>query len=264
MTIYSQMPTALLRPWVLSYILIDSQSARVNKVLPDTSLVMAFRYKGMLSYGSEDKKNHLPSSTLSGLRKSLREFNYSKNTGNILVLFKETGAAAFFKIPLHTVFEESVSLDNFVDHQILSNLEDKLAEAKDDTKRIELIEAFLLSELYNPKQDRLILSSLKKIYSAKGLVKIKNLAETLYISHDAFEKRFRRIVGTSPKQFSSIIRMKTITETGHQKKSLTKIALDSGYFDQPHFNRDFRLFTGQTPTEFFKYPSHLQINEFIQ
>ena len=100
--------------------------------------------------------------------------------------------------------------------------------------------------------------------SAKGIIKIKDLADTLYISQDAFEKRFRRVVGTSPKQFSSILRMRSITNIRQQKHTLTKIAFDAGYFDQPHFNKDFRLFTGQTPTDFFKLPSILQINDFLQ
>jgi AraC-like DNA-binding protein len=264
MNINSYKPTELLRPFILTYIIVESQEKGVNRVLPDTSLVMAFRYKGRLSYTAGVIKNDLPSSSVSGLRKSLRLFNYSKGTGNLLILFKEAGAAAFFKTPLHTLFEESVSLDNFIPHQNLSIIEEQLAEAKNNSQRIDLIERFLLSELYNPEPDKLILSALKKIHSAKGIIKIKDLADTLYISQDAFEKRFRRIVGTSPKQFSSILRMKSITNSGQQKHTLTELAFDAGYFDQPHFNKDFRLFTGQTPTEFFKFPSLLQINDFLQ
>ena len=264
MNINSYKPSELLRPFILTYIIVESQYESVNRVLPDTSLVMAFRYKGRLSYTTDVVKNDLPSSSISGLRKSLRLFNYSKGTGNFLILFKETGAAAFFKNPLHTLFEESVSLDNFIPHQNLSAIEEQLAEAKSNSQRINLIEQFLLSELYNHKPDKLILTALKKIHSAKGIIKIKDLAATLYISQDAFEKRFRRLVGTSPKQFSSILRMKSITNSRQQKHTLTKVAFDAGYFDQPHFNKDFRLFTGQTPTEFFKFPPLLQINDFLQ
>jgi hypothetical protein len=30
---------------------------------------------------------------------------------------------------------------------------------------------------------------------------------------------------------------------------------DGGYFDQPRFNKDVKLFTGQTPTDFLKFPA---------
>jgi len=264
MNIESHPPGALLKPFILTYIIVESKDELINKVLPDTFLVMAFRYKGRISLLPDNKKKDLPSSSVSGLRKSLRIFNYSGDTGNLLVLFKEAGAAAFFKAPLQELFEDTVSLDNFINHQRLSIIEEQLAEAKNNAQRIDLIEKFLLSELHNHQPDKLILAALQKIHLAKGIIKIKDLADTLYISQDAFEKRFRRVVGTSPKQFSSILRMRSITNIRQQKHTLTKIAFDAGYFDQPHFNKDFRLFTGQTPTDFFKLPSILQINDFLQ
>ena len=257
-------PTALLSPYILTYIVIESQGGGINRVLPGTSLVLAFNYKGGVSYVTEDINNDIPLSSVSGLRKSLRVFRYSKNAGNILVIFKEAGAVAFFKNPLHILFDETVSLDHFINHQNLAIIEEQLAEAKNNAQRIHLIEQFLLSELYGHKPDNLILVALQKIHLAKGLIKIKELADTLYISQDAFEKRFRRVVGTSPKQFSSIIRMKWITHGGPQTQKLTEIAFSAGYFDQPHFNKDFKLFTGQTPTDFFNSPPLLQITDFIQ
>jgi AraC-like DNA-binding protein len=260
----ARIPTELLKPFILTYLVIESETGGVNKVLPGTSLVMAFSYKGRVSSGADDGKTNLPPSSVSGLRKSLRSYNYSKGTGNILVLFKEAGAAAFFKNPLHELFEESASLDNFISRQNLSLLEEQLAEAKSSTHRINLIEQFLLSELYAPQPDPLILTALQKIHLTKGLVKIKDLADTLYISQDAFEKRFRRVVGTSPKQFSSIVRMRSITSSSKPTQKLTDLALQAGYFDQAHFNKDFKSFTGQTPSDFFKSPSVLHLNDFLQ
>jgi len=257
-------PNELLSPFILTYLIIESQGEGVNKVLPDTSLVLAFRYKGHLSYIADNKETSLPLAAVSGLRKTIRLFNYSKDTGNILVLFKEAGAAAFFKNPLHNLYDETVSLDNFISQQYLSIIEEQLSEAKNNAERIELIEKFLLSAMSDQKPDALILTALKKIHIANGIINIKNLAESLYISQDRFEKRFRRVVGTSPKQFSSLVRMKYITGTGGQKQNLVNLAFDAGYFDQPHFNRGFKSFTGQTPKDFFKSPSFLQINDFIQ
>jgi AraC-like DNA-binding protein len=86
------------------------------------------------------------------------------------------------------------------------------------------------------------------------MIKIKELADAHYLSQDAFEKRFRRVVGTSPKQFSTIIKIKSIVDNKPQNGSLTQMALEAGYFDQPHFNKEFKLFTGLSPTDFFKIP----------
>lgn len=248
-------PTELLRPYIKAYRIIESENELVNRVLPGTFLAIAFRFKGQLGYIIDGKRNNLPTPAFSGLRKSVRLMNYSQNTSVIIVQFKETGASAFFKVPLHELFEESVSLDNFIAPQKVSIIEEQLSEAKSNLQRIAIIEKFLLSILYNPKSDGLISAAVAKIQSAKGAVRIKELADLLYISQDAFEKRFRKTVGTTPKLFSSIVRLNSIVRYGQKNKSLFDIAMDSGYYDQPHFNKEFKLFTGQTPVDFFRSSS---------
>lgn len=255
MNVHSYIPSDLLKPFVKEYRIIESEEGQVNRVLPDTAVAIAFRYKGQVNYISDNNLNNLPVSTISGLRKSVRLIRYSENAATIIVLFKEAGAAPFFKVPLHELFEESVSLHNFISRQKISMIEEQLAGADNNNQRIAIIERFLLSLLYNQKPDELIFASLQKIVDAKGILKIKGLAGSLYISQDAFEKRFRKTIGATPKQFASIIRMKSIVSQSIQKQTLSNITFDAGYFDQPHFNKGFKLFTGLTPTQFLKSPS---------
>jgi AraC-like DNA-binding protein len=248
-------PTELLRPFIRNYRIIESQHELVNRVLPNTSLAVAFRYKGQVSYIIDGMTDNLPTATISGLRKSVRLINYKKDAGTIIILFKEIGATAFFKQPVYELFEESISLDHFIAPKKVAIIETQLAEAKNNIQRIAIVERFLLSQLYNFKPDNLILTAIDKIHSTKGVFKIKELASTLYISNDAFEKRFRKIVGTSPKRYASIVRLKSVITQNTHHRNLVDIALDAGYYDQSHFNKDFKLFTGLTPTDFFKLPS---------
>jgi len=46
--------------------------------------------------------------------------------------------------------------------------------------------------------------------------------------------------------------MRKLVKVGKDEKSLTALAYDFGYFDQSHFIKDFKLFTGKTPSGFFK------------
>lgn len=226
----------------------------VNRTLPDTSLVMSFRFKGQVSFLTNNSPRVLSPFTLTGLRKSDRVINYAKDTANILVFFREAAAHAFIKEPLHELFEDSVSLDHFAGYKHLSALEDQLAAATNNVERIGRVEQFLLARLYNRRPDPLIAAALEKIHAAKGVIRIKELSQALYISQDAFEKRFRRSVGVAPKQFAFITKMKGVVARALNNQSMTDIAFDAGYYDQPHFNKDFKLFTGQTPTEFMKAP----------
>ena len=220
--------------------------------MPDTSLVMVFRYKGLVSHLTGQQEITTPSFALSGLRRTGRLIKYAGDTGNILVIFKEGGAHAFLKEPLNELFEASLPLDNFDRYNNLSVLEEQLSEAVNTPQRIAFIEAFLLSRLVHPEPDLRIYTALQMIRQAHGTLRLRELANTLYISQDAFEKRFRRIVGVSAKQFSHIIRMRNILRNGKSQPTLTQLAYDAGYFDQSHFNKDFKAFTGQTPTDFFR------------
>lgn len=245
-------PADILKSFIKTFLIIESENGMENRILPDTSIVLAFRYRGRIAYREAGIENGLPVAVITGLRKSARLLNYSKQTATLLVIFREGGAAAFFKEPLHELFGISVSLDHLIHRRKINEIEERLAEAKNNRQRISFIERFLVSELKEPRRDLLILSAIQKIKAAHGDVRIKDLLTTLYVSRDAFEKSFRRVIGTSPKQFAAIVRLRNLIDRHSPAESLTDTAQTAGYFDQSHFTKDFKIFTGQTPQVFFK------------
>jgi AraC-like DNA-binding protein len=247
-------PSPALSPYVRNYRIVESQGDMVNRVMPDTSLVMALRIKGKVSFVNDDGNQALPPMVMSGLRRSGRLINYSSHSGNLLVVFKEGSAQAFLREPLHELFNQSVALDALTGYDDLAELEDELGEARDHQARIASVERFLLSRLHRCKPDLLIAAALKDIRETQGALRMKTLAGKLCVSQDVFEKRFRRVIGVTPKVFSSIVRMRSILGQAASKTRLAEAAYTAGYFDQPHFNKDFKLFTGQTPTDFLKSP----------
>ncbi len=245
-------PDVSLRPFIKSYVILESGEERMNRLLPDTSLALAFRYRGLVKQVRGHAADPFPRAVISGLRTSVRLVNYMPGSGNIVVLFREGGAAAFFREPLHQLFEASIPLDAIIKPTDVAMVEEQLAGASDDRERILIIERFLLSNLRPLKADQLILAAVEKIHSEKGMLKMSELADQFCISHDAFEKRFRKIVGSSPKQFASVVRMRSVIN--RRSASLLDMVFDAGFYDQSHFNKSFRQFTGQSPTDFFKSP----------
>jgi AraC-like DNA-binding protein len=213
--------------------------------LPGFTPVLSLRLKGNVHY----PQGALPRYALSGLRNSPRLIQYDAGTANLLIIFREGGMQAFFNTPAHECFNESIPLQDLID---VTFLEDQLTTDFDNS--IAVVQNFLLQQLKHAQTDPLVSAALQHIKQQRGQLSITALATSLYISQDAFEKRFRKVVGTTPKQFASLVRMKAIVQNPAYAGDFTQLALDAGYFDQSHFNKAFRQFTGLTPSSFFKAP----------
>lgn len=147
MKIEKYIPADLLNPFIKTFMIIKSENGTENRILPDTSIVLAFRFNGQITYRENNIENNLPASLITGLMKSARLLNYSKETANLLVIFNEGGAAAFFNEPIHELFGTSVSLESLIQRSKLSEIEEQLAEAKTNRQRFSIVEQFLILEL---------------------------------------------------------------------------------------------------------------------
>lgn len=251
MKFQTYIPCDILKPFVKSFAIQETTEETTYKVLPDTGLVIGFQYRGKLSRLQDEIETPLSISGVSGLADHSRIFKNSANIGTVLIFFKEAGAIPFFKQPLHELFRESVSLDNFMLRSELLCLEEQLAEAKTDAKRIAVIEHFLINRMTNTEPDKLVLAALALIHKSKGNIRIKEMLEQLNSSQSPLEKRFRQAVGTSPKKFASIVRFKNIIQQHNLSNSLTMLGYENGFYDQAHFIKEFKTFTGDTPEKFF-------------
>jgi AraC-like DNA-binding protein len=131
----------------------------------------------------------------------------------------------------------------------------QLLEARSDDERLRLLIAFLVKKRDQAKtRDCLIEQSLRFIHNHIGLVTVKQLLEYLSLSERQFEKRFTQAVGLSPQFY---IRVKRFNEALHLMKTrpfekLTDIAYHLNYYDQSHFIRDVKAFSGLTPKSLFQ------------
>jgi len=192
----------------------------------------------------------LASAGITGIADGYKIFKNSVDIGTILVYFTEIGFTHFASHPANELFNLSLSLNDIFDKSSITEVEDKLAIATTDKDRIHIVEKFLVSQLKDIQTDKLILEAVKLIYQSNGTIRIKELNEKLFISQSPFEKRFRKVVGTTAKKFASIVRFNTVLNNLNETKSLTEICYENNFFDQAHFIKDFKQFTGDTPENF--------------
>lgn len=245
-------PSEPLRPYLQYLVISENWTSETYKVFPSTGLVMGFQYKGDLFTLNNGEVTPLAAAGITGLQDSFKVFQNSPLVGSVLVYFTEMGLAQFSNLPAHELFNQSISLEHLFDKTKVQQTEERLALATSDAARIQIVERFLLSELKNRADDRLVMEAIKRIQAAKGLIKIKTLAADLLISQSPLEKRFRKIVGTTPKKYASIVRFNALQKDLNSSASLTELAYDYQFFDQAHFIKDFKQFTGETPEQFKK------------
>ncbi|WP_298759577.1 helix-turn-helix domain-containing protein [uncultured Psychroserpens sp.] len=174
-------------------------------------------------------------------------------------------AAKYFIYDSANIYSNKVTFISDLNNKNLSNLEQRMLNCNSTKERINIIESYLVESIKQKKDysKRLYLAC-DFIFRTKGTMQIKTLADKLSISTQYLERIFKEHVGLSPKQFSSVIRMRSLVHV--QKKqpyiSLTQLALQFNYFDQSHFIHDFNSFMEETPASFFKKDDNFVLEYF--
>jgi AraC-like DNA-binding protein len=246
-------PAEQLRPYIKYFVVSEAEVESEYKIFPSAGLVIGFQYKGQLATIKNNAENKLASAGITGVSDSYKFFKNSKNIGTVLVYFTETGFTHFASHPAHELFNLSTSLYDIFEKDHVAGVEEKLAIATNGKQRIKIIEQFLLAQLKDIETDKLIVEAVKLIYQTRGTIQINKLNEKLFISQSPFEKRFRKVVGTTAKKFASIVRFNAVLDDLNETKTLTEICYENNFFDQAHFIKDFKQFTGETPENFKRF-----------
>ena len=87
------------------------------------------------------------------------------------------------------------------------------------------------------------------------ILECTELSSIACLSKKQFERLFNSLVGVNPKEYTRIVRFQKALELmQHQSGEINQeqIAYASGYADQSHFIREFKKFSGYTPTSLLK------------
>ena len=120
-----------------------------------------------------------------------------------------------------------------------------------------------------PAADPAIAWTAAEIARHAGAVPIAALRERTGLTRTRLATRFREQVGVSPKHFARLLRFQRVLSRlregrGSGGETLAGIALDAGYYDQPHMNGEFRALAGFSPREFLAgrhYPGSASLAE---
>ncbi len=225
-----------------------------QRIVPDGCLEMAFLLGDDIKrYTSEEEFILQPRSMVIG---QITKPYYIEPVGYVstfAIQFYPYGFANFVTTPIEDLANKDTPLASLFGEQDAKVLEGKIIQASDTKERIEVIEVFLLDRLQERSTiDGIVKSTVDALLLTRGSSPIKTILKEDLSKRRQLERKFREQIGISPKQLSRIIRLQSALKMmlSRDAKSLTNIAYQSEYYDQAHFIKDFKEFTGTIPKAF--------------
>lgn len=225
-----------------------------NTIVPDGCMKLIFHYGDLYKHYPENGESVvLPKCFLIGQLTRPYIVEPTGETGTFFVCFHPNGFLPFATFPIKEMENTAVPLDKLFGKDGLE-IEQQILNANSISERIRLIETFLFNRLTSAKTvDQIVKSTVETILTAKGQLSVKELSKQSNINRRQLLRKFSSAIGLSPKQLSKTIRLQATLKILLTKevRNLTDVAYENEYFDQAHFIKDFKEFTGLTPKEFY-------------
>jgi AraC-like DNA-binding protein len=162
------------------------------------------------------------------------------------VKFHPGGLEAVLGISQPKLVGQLISLNGILPPGFLQ----KFKKTSGVTERVTMMQNFLLRSYKSNTDDyylKFVNDSIENYSSAGMQLHTSQVAERMFVTSKTINRYFNKVVGTSPKNYFSILRARTaLTAWVNQKDDFTPY--DFGYYDMSHFYKDVVNFTGQKIT----------------
>lgn len=225
-----------------------------QRIVPDGCMEMIFNYGDRYrQYTDEEKFILQPLSFVFGQITKPLDIEASGVTGIFAIRFLPGGFIPFATVPISDMENLAVPLPELFG-EAGQLLEETVIHASTNEERVNLVEAFLLSRVMKAETvNSIIKSCVEVMIQENGQLSVDELSDHVKINRRQLERKFASTIGLSPKQLSKIIRLQNTLKmlVNKQFTSLTAVAYEGDYYDQAHFIKDFKEFTGMSPKKFY-------------
>jgi AraC-like DNA-binding protein len=209
---------------------------------------------GKYSNSREQQINFVGVSDIS----SIIDFELDEPSGTIGIEFGLSSAYRFFPFLQNELRNKMYSIEE-VQGVSGKNIQEKISDAITVEQKVELIQQFLIRLFPKSVNDPIFDYCISKIKSSYGRITINQLEKETGYSRRRLHMKFQEKIGVSPKTLSSITRFTYVYQilANHPNEIFLNKIFYNLYYDQAHFIKEFRRFTGLPPTAFEK-----NINDF--
>lgn len=224
-----------------------------ERIFPDGCIELIFNYADPMRKFENDTGVIQPRNIVHGQLKKFIELESTGKIGLFSTRFQAAGLQPFIDFDVSELTDKSMTVAEIWNEEG-QQLERDMKMAKNSEARIAVVEAFLLQRLAKSrKKDAAISLCVDAIVASDGMVTIDELSEKFNLGKRHLERKFLSSVGLSQKLFSRIVRFNNVLQLIEDKdfRTFTNVAHEGGFYDQAHFIRDFKEFTGLNPKQYF-------------
>lgn len=239
------------------YYVDDRMPYRREKIMPTAALDLKFNFGGSIQAFEEGHAEPFVECSESwsmGLRSTCHAVEWPADIRFFGVAFKPGGAYPFLRVPLSELRNRVVPLDA-IWGRFAGEVRERLYAAPTIQARFALLDRLLLSRLGGaPSGLNVVRYAIEQISRRRGALSMRALSGLVGISQNHLNTQFKRFVGGTPKALARLFRFQHVRRCIDHAQPLdwTRMAHESLYYDQSHFNKDFMAFTGHTPTEYLR------------
>lgn len=258
-------PSPALSGLVKHYLVIENQAANGgnHRFFPDGHPGLVFSYADSFTQSNTNQPDTtLPNSFVYGQIDRYHNLISGKKIGMLIVVLQPWGLYALSGVPGAATTNFLVDVSDVFGNEG-KQLEDQVRTKPNSIDRIRQIERFLLSRWQTATHELAsVQAAIQFVCQSQGAATVQALTQHLNMTERSLERRFDKIVGLKPKQFSRIVRLQSCLKMHRTNTafSLTQLAYSAGYYDQAHFIREFTHLVGITPKQYSANTQRLAVN----
>lgn len=238
------------------------QARRFEKILPSGTIELVVNLKHNEIHIHDplqpERYQRLSGAVFSGTYTRSFICNARQHEAIMGVHFKPGGAFPFLSADASELTNAHGNLTDLWGSSGLE-LRERLCTAATPQQRFRIMEAALRTRLRNHTSSQLQISNaLKLIAVVDTRAAVRDVSRELGFSQRRFIQIFSSFVGLTPKVFSRILRFQRARVLTDKSEILNwaDLAVTCGYFDQSHLIKDFKEFSGATPTIYSAQQQH--------